>query len=98
MEDELSPSAAQTLEHIRAILTASRAQALRAVNTAMLQAYWEIGREIVEEEQRGAERAEYGARLLETLSRQLTQEFGKGFTVPTWEGKSPQLQLAALAK
>jgi len=47
----------------------------------MVQAYWNVGREIVEEEQRGSQRADYGARLLETLAAQLTAEFGKGFDV-----------------
>jgi hypothetical protein len=48
----------------------------------MVIAYWLIGREIVEEEQRGAERATYGARLIEELSKQLTARYGKGFSVP----------------
>lgn len=51
-----------------------------SVNAVMVQAYWEIGREIVEEEQRGEDRAAYGSRLIEALSRSLTSEFGKGFT------------------
>ena len=62
------------------ILHAARANAYRAVNFAMVEAYWNIGRMIVEEEQRGQERAEYGAALLKNLSIRLTQEFGKGFT------------------
>jgi len=45
----------------------------------MVAAYWEIGREIVEEEQRGEERAEYGKQLLKRISEQLTGELGKGF-------------------
>jgi len=52
---------------------------VRAVNAAMLSAYWHIGREIVEEEQRGKERADYGTYLLRELSARLTEEFGKGF-------------------
>jgi predicted nuclease of restriction endonuclease-like (RecB) superfamily len=66
---------------IREHLETSRATALRAVNEAMVSAYWLIGREIVEEEQRGAERAEYGAQLIETLSRQLRAEYGRGFSI-----------------
>jgi predicted nuclease of restriction endonuclease-like (RecB) superfamily len=69
----------QTTARIRAILERSRAQTLLAVNTAMVRAYWEIGREIVEEELRGKDRADYGAHLLTSLSQQLTLEFGKGF-------------------
>ena len=75
----LPPRAAQTLGRIRDILARSRSQALQAVNAAMVQAYWHVGREIVEEELRGKSRAEYGSRLLSELSRQLTAEFGKGF-------------------
>jgi hypothetical protein len=45
----------------------------------MVRAYWEIGRVIVEEEQQGAERADYGKRLLAELSKRLQAEFGKGF-------------------
>jgi hypothetical protein len=65
---------------IRAILEEARRTAYRAVNVAMVQAYWEIGRIIVEEEQKGAERAEYGKALIKELSRRLTRDYGKGFT------------------
>jgi predicted nuclease of restriction endonuclease-like (RecB) superfamily len=64
---------------IRQILSEARTRAWQAVNTAMVTAYWEVGRVIVEEEQRGKSRAEYGRRLLEDLSRRLSAEFGKGF-------------------
>jgi hypothetical protein len=47
----------------------------------MLAAYWQVGREIVEEEQRGRERAGYGERLIQELSEQLTTGFGRGFSV-----------------
>lgn len=53
----------------------------RTVNTTQVIANWLIGREIVEEEQQGAERAEYGGRLLEELSRKLTRDFGGGYSV-----------------
>ncbi len=75
---DLTPFAS-VLERIRGILGQARRQALSAVNTEMLRAYWEIGREIVEEEQRGERRAEYGKGLLKALSQQLSSEFGKGF-------------------
>jgi len=64
---------------IQDILAHARSQAYHAVNSAMVQAYWNIGRIIVEEEQRGAERAEYGKGLIEELSIKLSHEFGKGF-------------------
>jgi len=69
----------QTYERIRAILSDARARAYRAINTAMVAAYWEIGRAIVEQEQQGQQRAEYGQALLEELSSRLKSEFGKGF-------------------
>jgi predicted nuclease of restriction endonuclease-like (RecB) superfamily len=68
------------LERVRQILEGARRGALLAVNSAMLTAYWEIGREIVEEEQRGQERATYGERLIAHLSRHLSAEFGRGYS------------------
>lgn len=65
---------------IRAVLVAARTTARRAVNDAMVQAYWHIGRLIVEDEQGGERRAEYGAKLLPELAKRLTREFGKGFS------------------
>jgi len=65
---------------IRKIIENARKNVARAVNTEMVTAYWQIGREIVEEEQRGKSRAAYGKKLLETLSVHLTDDFGKGFT------------------
>lgn len=53
----------------------------RAVNCVMTATYWGIGRRIVELEQGGEDRAEYGLKLLETLSRDLTGRFGRGFSV-----------------
>lgn len=47
----------------------------------MVQTYYEVGKMIVEEEQKGKDRAEYGKRLLQDLSKTLTREFGKGFSV-----------------
>jgi predicted nuclease of restriction endonuclease-like (RecB) superfamily len=73
--------AVSCLTRIQAILTQARHGAMQAVNAAMLAAYWHVGREIVEEEQRGQERAGYGERLIELLSEQLTTDFGRGFSV-----------------
>lgn len=61
------------------ILHNARSNAYRAVNFAMVEAYWHIGRMIVEEEQQGKERAEYGALLIRNLSIRLTHDFGEGF-------------------
>ena len=63
---------------IKEILTLARAKAYSAVNFAMVEAYWLIGKQIVES-QSGNERAEYGTQLLKYLSEQLTRDFGKGF-------------------
>ncbi|MCL2549429.1 MAG: PDDEXK nuclease domain-containing protein [Methanimicrococcus sp.] len=63
---------------IKEILTVARAKAYSAVNFAMVEAYWLIGKQIVEA-QAGSERAEYGTRLLKYLSEQLMRDFGKGF-------------------
>lgn len=65
---------------IREILLASKQQARQAVNDAMVQAYWQVGRLIVEDEQGGKQRAEYGKRVLPSLAQRLTAEFGKGFS------------------
>lgn len=68
-------------ETIRKILNDARNRAYRSVNFAMVQAYWDIGRVIVEEEQKGKDRAEYGKHLITAFSKKLTKEFGKGFTI-----------------
>jgi len=68
------------IEEIKGILSQAKQQVYTAVNTAMVQAYWLIGKRIVEEEQNGKERAEYGSFLIKNLSKELTQEFGKGFS------------------
>lgn len=70
----------QRLYHdIKTILESARVKAYSAVNFAMVEAYWNIGKSIVEK-QGGDERAEYGAGLLKELSKKLTADFGKGFT------------------
>jgi predicted nuclease of restriction endonuclease-like (RecB) superfamily len=65
---------------IKNILAQARGKARAAVNSAMVEAYWLIGRRIVEEEQQGENRAEYGKRLIEDLSTALTADFGRGFS------------------
>ncbi len=66
-------------ERIRTILAEARSRAYQAINSAMVVAYWEIGQTIVEGEQEGKQRAEYGRQLLVGLSQRLTAEFGRGF-------------------
>ena len=65
---------------IKNILEQARHKARSAVNAAMVEAYWLIGQRIVEEEQRGQHKAQYGKRLIEDLSTALTNDFGKGFS------------------
>ncbi|MBC8134412.1 MAG: DUF1016 domain-containing protein [Fibrella sp.] len=64
---------------VHGIVLSARRAAWRAVNDAMVGAYWQIGRAIVEEEQKGSARAEYGKQLIEGLSKRLTSDFGKGY-------------------
>ena len=77
---EIERSGAACVDRIRKILKGARSRALQSVNAAMIAAYWHIGHEIVEEEQRGEDRATYGARLIKQLSERLSEEFGRGFS------------------
>ena len=61
------------------LLISGRQQAATAVNTILVQTYWLIGQYIVEYEQNGNEKAEYGSLLLDRLSKDLTTSYGKGF-------------------
>ena len=61
------------------LLTVARSQVRTAVNTAMVQTYWHIGRLIVEEESKGEDKGEYGQFLLKELAKRLTTDFGRGF-------------------
>ena len=65
---------------IKSILVNARNKVYNTANFAMVQAYWNIGKKIIEE-QGGKDTAEYGQGLLEELSKQMTKDFGKGFTV-----------------
>jgi hypothetical protein len=67
------------LEQIAAVIADARRRAARAVNATMTATYWMIGRRIVEEEQRGSKRADYGEELVERLGVALTARFGRGF-------------------
>ncbi len=65
-------AAAVCIEPVGMILGTARDQSLRTANATMVSAYWHIGRENVDEEQRGQARRDYGARLMRRLSKQLT--------------------------
>ncbi|MFH0798148.1 MAG: PDDEXK nuclease domain-containing protein [Candidatus Woesearchaeota archaeon] len=73
------PSIGSTYESIKQVIEKARGTAYRAVNFIMVAAYWNIGKIIVEKEQKGKKRADYGAYLLQELSARLTKEYGQGF-------------------
>jgi len=66
---------------IRTIMDEARANVSREINTTMLNTYWQIGRIIVEREQNGSLKAQYGTKLLPELSKRLTKELGKGYSL-----------------
>jgi len=68
------------INEIRQILQSARENVTRAVDNELLFAYWNIGKIIVDNEQAGSEKAEYGKQLLKSLSKELTRELGKGFS------------------
>ena len=79
--DTKSLYAPDFVRDIKQIVTQARQKAYAAINSAMVEAYWQMGKRIVEQEQQGKGRADYGTQLLKSLSKELTAEFGKGFSV-----------------
>ncbi len=67
-------------KNIKQVINKGKNNAFRAVNFTMVQTYWDIGKLIVEEEQKGKQRADYGDELIPSLSKKLSLEFGKGYT------------------
>ncbi len=80
MANELKHTEDMLVKRAEQIILEARQKVVSAVNTAMVVTYYEIGRMIVENEQNGQERAEYGKAVLKRLSAHLTQKFGKGFS------------------
>ena len=72
-------------ERVARIIENARSQIARTVNTALVHAHWLIGREIVEVEQHGEARAEYGEQLVRALASRLTERYGRGFSYPSVE-------------
>lgn len=70
-------------QRVAEILDAARGQVVRSVNTAMVQSYWLIGREIILVEQGGEQRAGYGDEVLKQLAARLRRRFGKGWSLAT---------------
>ena len=77
----MSRALSGVINEIKEVLVSARTNVARQVNSELLTAYWNIGRIICEYEQSDPERADYGKRTIKDLSRTLTQEFGKGFSV-----------------
>ena len=69
------------IKDVRSILESARKRAYVAVNTIMVECYWMVGKRIVEDEQNGEKRAGYGQEILKALAKDLTQSFGKGFSL-----------------
>jgi len=83
MSDSSAPAEDKLLARAERIIDTARTEVARAANTAMVQAYWLIGRDIVEVEQIGERRAGYGDALVEQLAVRLTTRFGAGFGART---------------
>lgn len=81
MTSELSHTAESSfIGDVKRIVEEGRRAAYETVSSVMIETYWHIGRRIVEQEQNGQERAEYGTQLIEMLSKELTRTYGKGFS------------------
>lgn len=79
--DEVLHTTDGLYSQVAELIQSARKQVATQVNSALLATYWNVGRLIVEDEQKSAHRAEYGKQVLQTLSKRLTKEFGKGFSV-----------------
>ena len=80
MSNKIDKNHGEVFNNIKRLMDNARNKVANEVNIILLQTYWEIGRIIVEDEQGHLERAEYGKELINDLSRQLTKEYGKGFS------------------
>ena len=78
--NEITEAIERLYQAVHGIIENTRAKVWRAVNDGQVSANWEIGRAIVEEEQRGEERADYGKRLIDALAERLAAERGRGFS------------------
>lgn len=98
MSNAPATSGADLYHGIRDILLSARTHVRQTVNTAMVQTYWQIGRLIVEDEQGGEKRAEYGKRVLPELAKRLSAEFGKGFSAQSlWNYRQFYLEFPILS-
>lgn len=98
MSNAPATSGADLYHGIRDILLSARTHVRQTVNAAMVQTYWQIGRLIVEDEQGGEKRAEYGKRVLPELAKRLSAEFGKGFSAQSlWNYRQFYLEFPILS-
>ncbi|NME71921.1 DUF1016 N-terminal domain-containing protein [Flammeovirga aprica] len=81
MKEITQPEETNFYSEIKKILASAKTKVNSVVNSAMVEAYWSIGKRIVEEEQKGEAKAKYGSFLIKELSIQLTEEFGRGFSI-----------------
>lgn len=81
MEKNIINIDAHVIDDIRTIITRARSKAYQSINETLIRSNWEIGKRIVEEEQLGKQRADYGIQLIKSISQQLTTEFGSGYGV-----------------
>ncbi|AAM06367.1 TPA: DUF1016 domain-containing protein [Methanosarcina acetivorans] len=79
MNEGLSRDFESIYAEVKNIIEHTRDNVYKSINSNLVLAYWNIGKIIVEEEQKGSNRAEYGTFLIQTLAERLTNEFGKGF-------------------
>jgi hypothetical protein len=88
-DNKLKKGMVNLFDRVVSILEQARGNVVRAVNSNMVIAYWLIGREIIHELQDGEERAEYGKQIIKGLSKQLTEFYGKCFSIQTlWNYRS----------
>lgn len=80
MENEIAISEKTFVDEIKQIVKKGQESAFGAISAVMTETYWNIGKRIVEQEQQGKERAEYGKHLIDLLSEELTKEFGTGYS------------------
>lgn len=78
---DIAANERKLIESIKEIIITSRKNIVHSVNTEMLSAYWNIGRIIIENEQKNKERAQYGEQTLKHISKLLKEELGNGFSI-----------------
>lgn len=81
MEPGIEKSNPSFVSDVKTILEQARKSSYQSVNTAMVQAYWLVGKRIVQEEQDGKERAVYGGNVLKLLSKAISSDFGDGLSI-----------------